>query len=278
MFSFKKMAASLLASAAILSLGGINASADDYVFDVSKASRTFGKGTSYTHYTRLDNENMDKNNFNPLWITTDSSIIIEFESSGDYEEAPLTMTFQSWTGEKVTGTEDKSILVYPSIFTDTTATITYDDMVEWYGTDDFSDVYCISVNDCGNQILVDSITVTNCNIPEDQAENAKGTIIKEGEAAEVETVETPEETTVESVEEASAPDEEGEDTEIKDDDKEEPEEAANESSEDEDTEESSSNSMLIIIIAAAAVVVIAVVVVVIIVSSKNKKKSKHRFH
>lgn len=280
MFSFKKLFASIVASVAIMSASAINVFADDYAFDLSKATRTFGKGTTYVHYTRLDNERMDRNNFNPLWMTKDSSLLLEFEAEGEYENTPIVISFQSWTGEKVTGTEDKIVKIYPSEYTDSTAVVTYDDMVKYYGTDDFSDVYCVRAEDDGNQVLVTSFTVTNCNIPEDEAENAKGTIIKTEETAESTETETEPvaEETAAVTEEAVPETTESNETKAEKpaaDENEDVTKISEEPSESE-AEENSSNPILIIGIIAGGVIIVIVVVVILVVS-KKKKKSKHRF-
>ena len=286
MFSLRKFATSIAVAATVLMTSAINVFADDYQFDLSKASRTFGKGTSYVHYTRLDNERMDKNNFNPLWMTKDSTMEVEFEAAGEYDTAPVSITFQSWTGEKVAGTEDKIVRIFPSTFTESTATFTYDDMVQWYGTDDFSDVYCVRIEDNGNQILATSLTVTNCNIPEDEAENVKGTIIKtETEAAETEApVEETEVTTEENTSSSETTNKESEETATSTEnsdtlnDSTNTTESTDDKTNDSDKNESSSSSPVLIIAIAGGAVVIIAVVIVIIVLSKKKKKSKHRFH
>lgn len=276
----KKLLAAIGASAALMALAP-SAYADDYYFDMSKARQTFGNGTgsTYSDMTRLDNERRDKDKFNPLWLTEDSSIVIEYVSEGDYEEAPAILVLQSWVGELVSGTDDKWVQVLPSSYDDTTATFTYEDMVAAYGND-FSDVYALNVVDSGNALLIKSMIATNVEVPEDEVtDKLVGTVVKEGELPP-------------GVEETSAITDDSEAVEsdkIIESNEEPTEEAFTEPDETSENESSvvaeatqenipaESNELLIILIAIGAFLVLLAVTIIVVVAIKKKGRNYHRF-
>lgn len=277
----KKLLAAIGASAALMALAP-SAYADDYYFDMSKARQTFGNGTgsTYSDMTRLDNERRDKDKFNPLWLTEDSSIVIEYVSEGDYEEAPAILVLQSWVGELVSGTDDKWVQVLPSSYDDTTATFTYEDMVAAYGND-FSDVYALNVVDSGNALLIKSMMATNVEVPEDEVtDKLVGTIVKEGElppGVEETSAITDDSETVESdkiIESNEGPTEEAFT------------EPDNEPSENEgsDTSETTQenipveqNDLLTILIAIGVLWGLLAVTIIVVVAIKKKGRNYHRF-
>ena len=276
----KKLLAAIGASAALMALAP-SAYADDYYFDMSKARQTFGNGTgsTYSDMTRLDNERRDKDKFNPLWLTEDSSIVIEYVSEGDYEEAPAILVLQSWVGELVSGTDDKWVQVLPSSYDDTTATFTYEDMVAAYGND-FSDVYALNVVDSGNALLIKSMIATNVEVPEDEVtDKLVGTIVKEGELPP-------------GVEETSAITDGSEAVEsdkIIESNEEPTEEAFTEPDETSENESSvvseatqenipvEQNDLLTILIAIGVFLVLLAVTIIVIVAIKKKGRNYHRF-
>lgn len=167
------IAASVFASVAM----SMAVFADEYSFDMEKAKQTHGGGQSYMSFTRLDNERRDMLKFNPLWITPESTIEIDYVSEGEYEDQPMNLVFQSWIGALVESTEDKWVQIPPTDFSETHATWSYDTIVSVYG-EDFSDVYAIVIEDSGtNSLLVTNITVTNLSVPADERENVGGGIL-----------------------------------------------------------------------------------------------------
>lgn len=258
-----------------------SAYADDYYFDMSKARQTFGNGTgsTYSDMTRLDNERRDKDKFNPLWLTEDSSIVIEYVSEGDYEEAPAILVLQSWVGELVSGTDDKWVQVLPSSYDDTTATFTYEDMVAAYGND-FSDVYALNVVDSGNALLIKSMIATNVEVPEDEVtDKLVGTIVKEGElppGVEETSAITDDSEAVES-DEIIESNEEPTEEEFTEPD----ETSENENSVvSEATQENipvEQNDLLIILIAIGVFWVLLAVTIIVVVAIKKKGRNYHRF-
>jgi len=165
-----------LAASAVMAVSSccISAFADDFSFDMQKAKPTYGGGQAYMTFTRLDNEKRDKNNFNPLWITEDSQIEIEYATEGDYEETPIYFVFQSWTGEIVSSQEDKWVLIAPTTFDDTKAVWDYETIINTYGSN-FSDVYAFVVTDGGeNSLTVSSITISNIKIAKDEILTVSG--------------------------------------------------------------------------------------------------------
>lgn len=276
----KKLLAAIGASAALMALAP-SAYADDYYFDMSKARQTFGNGTgsTYSDMTRLDNERRDKDKFNPLWLTEDSSIVIEYVSEGDYEEAPAILVLQSWVGELVSGTDDKWVQVLPSSYDDTTATFTYEDMVAAYGND-FSDVYALNVVDSGNALLIKSMIATNVEVPEDEVtDKLVGTIVKEGElppGVEETSAITDDSEAVES-DEIIESNEEPTEEEFTEPD----ETSENENSVvSEATQENipvEQNDLLIILIAIGVFWVLLAVTIIVVVAIKKKGRNYHRF-
>lgn len=174
MINIKKLIG--LAASAVIAVSSfcISAFADDFSFDMQKAKPTYGGGQAYMTFTRLDNEKRDKNNFNPLWITEDSQIEIEYTTEGDYEETPIYFVFQSWTGEIVSSQKDKWVLIAPTTFDDTKAVWDYETIINTYGSN-FSDVYAFVVTDGGeNALTVSSITITNIKIAKDEILTVSG--------------------------------------------------------------------------------------------------------
>lgn len=164
-----------LASAIIaVSACAVSVCADDFSFDMEKAKPTYGGGHAFMVLTRLDNEKRDKNNFNPLWISEDSEIQIEYKTEGDFEETPIYFIFQSWTGDIVASQEDKWVLIAPTSYDDNKAVWNYETITDTYGSN-FSDVYAFVVSDGGtNALELKSITITNVKIPNDEILTVKG--------------------------------------------------------------------------------------------------------
>lgn len=150
--------------------------AENFSFNMEKARPTYGGGHAFSMYTRLDNERRDKYNFNPLWITEESTIEVEY-TTGEYTEIPIRLVFQSWEGELVESKEDKWVQIAPTSFDDTKAVWNYETIINTYGSD-FSDVYCLVLSDGGdNSLTVSSMTATNLAIPEEDMYTVKNGVI-----------------------------------------------------------------------------------------------------
>ncbi len=145
---------------------GVSISAESYQFDVSGAKETQGNwAQAFTEYTPLEGREMHEYNFNPLWMTENSEIIAEFRYSGEPSQqgaAPIELIWQTWdtNKEQVPGAV-KWAKVAPATCTDTMATFTYKDIVEAYGTDDFSTVYAVNIGDTGTNLKLLKLTCTN---------------------------------------------------------------------------------------------------------------------
>lgn len=202
MINFKKIIGLIATAIMAVSVCGISAYADDFSFDMQKAKPTYGGGQAYMTFTRLDNEKRDKNNFNPLWITKDSKIEVEYSTDGEYEESPIYFVFQSWTGEIVSSQEDKWVQIAPTSFDDTKAVWDYTTLTNAYGTN-FSDVYAFVITDGDtNALTVKSLTITNVKIAKDDISTVTGgTVITDEpiEVAETSVSESPDAATAESV-------------------------------------------------------------------------------
>ncbi len=204
-----KMLSAVVLSAVAMVVLSITAFAEDYVFDVSKAVQTSGAwAQSYSHYTALCVEEEYANNFNPTWMTSESEVIVTFEYTGTSGAYPCQLIWQTWDIEGVEPAEGINSTwnqVAPATFDDNNATYTYDDIVAAYGTSDFSNVYAICFGDTGNCLLVTSVTITNCDIPEGAVVNTASSSDEEEDAAE-------EEEAVEEAEEDEAVIEDADDT------------------------------------------------------------------
>lgn len=162
-------AAGLFAAAALT----LTVCAEDYTFDVSKAVQTTGEwDQSFVYYTCNDGNH--KGNFDATWITSDSEVIVEYTYEGDSSfGAPLELIWQTWDGGPVEPNPDVKKTwnkIAPYEYDETTAKFSYEDIVEKYGTADFATVYAINVGDTGVKLTVTGVTITNCDIPEAEAE------------------------------------------------------------------------------------------------------------
>ena len=92
---FKTMSA---AAVGILScaIQAATAYAEDYTFDVSGASESGGKcGQSFICYSALGNEEYSEN-FNPMWMTSDSEVIVDYTYTGEANGSPVELIWQTW--------------------------------------------------------------------------------------------------------------------------------------------------------------------------------------
>lgn len=186
------LAAGLFAAAALtVSVGAV-----DYTFDVSEAVQSNGAwGQSFVYFTCNDGKH--DGNFDATWITPDSEVLVEFTYEGEqYSTSPVELIWQTWDDGPVAPDPDVNRTwnkVAPYDFDETSARFSYEDIVNSYGTDNFTTVYAINVGDTGVKLTVTALTITNCDIPDEaavtvetEAETEKVTE-KETEAADKET-------------------------------------------------------------------------------------------
>lgn len=214
----------------------VTAYAEDYTFDVSGASESNGKwGQSFTCYTALGNEEFSEN-FNPMWMTSDSEVIVDYTYKGEANGSPVELIWQTWDDGPAEPNPDVTKnwnKVTPYEYTDTEAKFSFSDIAASYGSDNFDTVYAICVGDTGVNLTVTGMKVTNCNIT--------APVQTEEAAAEAETeAQTEEETEAETeaeTEEATEAETEAETQEEDAEDEAEIEEAAVEEETDAETEE-----------------------------------------
>lgn len=206
---FKTMSAAAVGilSCAILAA---TAYAEDYTFDVSGASESGGKwGQSFICYTALGNEEYSEN-FNPMWMTSDSEVIVDYTYTGEANGSPVELIWQTWGDGPVKPNPDVTKdwnKIAPYEYTDTEAKFSFSDIAASYGSDNFDTVYAICVGDTGVNLTVTGMKVTNCNITapvqteetaaeaETEAQAEEETEAETEEATEAETEAETEETT-----------------------------------------------------------------------------------
>ena len=210
--------------------------AEDYTFDVSGASESNGKwGQSFICYTALGNEEYSEN-FNPMWMTSDSEVIVDYTYKGEANGSPVELIWQTWGDGPVKPNPDVTKdwnKIAPYEYTDTEAKFSFSDIAASYGSDNFDTVYAICVGDTGVNLTVTGMKITNCNIT--------APVQTEEAAAEAETeAQTEEETEAETeaeTEEATEAETEAETQEEDAEDEAEIEEAAVEEETEAETEE-----------------------------------------
>ena len=182
MISAKKAVHSLAAAAAtafavFMAGSSVSAAVFDYEYDMSKSRWTYGGGYSFVTYTRLDGERKDRHGLDPTWITEDSEIIISYQTEGDYDGCPASLIFQTWTGDLVDSEVEQTTSITPVSYTDTEAVYTYDSFMQEWGLDT-KYIYSISVSDVGtNKLFVDSMMITNLDIPDDKVGSIQGAVL-----------------------------------------------------------------------------------------------------
>lgn len=271
----KTIISTAMAAIAAASMG-VSVFAEDFEFDMAKARWTYGKGTSYQCFTRLDNERRDKNNFDPHWITSDTEVHVTYQTEGEIESAPAILQFQTWRGDLVDSTEDKIIDIQPAEWDEDSAVYKYADIVEAWGDESFDTVYSILIRDNDiNSLMLTSMAFTNCNIPDEAIiEGVTGGIVTEdGKEViiEVQSVETEATTVVAdtngSKTETNAASETG---------NKESEKVDSDSDADAENSQSSISPVVIAVIAGVAVAVIAVIIVIVkMTATRRKNKGWH---
>ena len=189
----------------------VTAYAEDYTFDVSGASESNGKwGQSFICYTALGNEEYSEN-FNPMWMTSDSEVIVDYTYKGEANGSPVELIWQTWGDGPVKPNPDVTKdwnKIAPYEYTDTEAKFSFSDIAASYGSDNFDTVYAICVGDTGVNLTVTGMKVTNCNITAPvQTEEAAAEAETEAQTEEETEAETEAETEEASSEEASSEEE-----------------------------------------------------------------------
>ena len=165
-----KLLKALTASAAgVFAVGALafTAFAEDYTFDISEPVKSNGSwGQSFSYYTA--NDEGHPGNFDATWITPDSEVVVDYTYEGETSKAPLELIWQTWDGPKEADPDVKGKWnkISPYEYDETSAKFSYEDIVNAYGTDDFSTVYAINVGDTGVMLTVTGVTITNCDIVE----------------------------------------------------------------------------------------------------------------
>lgn len=135
---------------------------EDVEIDVSSAKETSNWGQTF---------NLTADVFNPLRMSSDSQVKIEFETGSDYDEAPVELIIQSWDNTDSPNVDDEGGVwakVAPSSFGDGEAVFDFGDMAEAYGTKDFKQVQGILIGDTGiTSVKLTKMTITNCIAEED---------------------------------------------------------------------------------------------------------------
>lgn len=202
----------------------VTAYAEDYTFDVSGATETNGQwGQSFSYYTALGNEEFAAN-FNPMWMTSDSEVIVDYTYTGEANGAPVELIWQTWDDGPAEPNPDVTKnwnKVTPYEYTDTEAKFSFSDIAAKYGSDNFDTVYAICVGDTGVNLTVTGMKITNCDItaPAEteavEAETEAETEEVTEEETEAQTEEETEETAEEETEaEETAEEEEAEETTV----------------------------------------------------------------
>lgn len=296
---FKTMSAAAVGilSCAILAA---TAYAEDYTFDVSGASESGGKwGQSFICYTALGNEEYSEN-FNPMWMTSDSEVIVDYTYTGEANGSPVELIWQTWGDGPVKPNPDVTKdwnKIAPYEYTDTEAKFSFSDIAASYGSDNFDTVYAICVGDTGVNLTVTGMKVTNCNITapvqtEETAAEAE-TEAQTEEATEAETeAETQEEDAEDEAEIEEAAVEEESEAETEETTETEATTAAETTVKETTAEETSATELtrpnaaeivanapngdsiapIIIIIVVVVVVAAAAIVIIIMMIKKNKGK------
>ena len=233
-------------------------STNPVAFDVSAAkdSSNWSQSVSY-----------DFNVFDASRMTTSSKVIVNFECDEEEpESSPVELIIQSWEDPDTPMNDGGNVWakVAPADFGDGWAVFNYVDMIEAYGSADFSKVSAINVGDTGTfTIKCTGMYITNCKlvgshvIPEDEDASSES---EDASAAEESVAESAPETTTTA---AAAPA---------------PEETTAASAAE--SSSSSGSNVIFVVIGVVAGIVLAVAVLFIILGRKSKESydvESHQF-
>ena len=275
----------------------VTAYAEDYTFDVSGATETNGQWSqSFSYYTALGSEEFAAN-FNPMWMTSDSEVIVDYTYTGEANGSPVELIWQTWDDGPAEPNPDVTKnwnKVAPYEYTDTEAKFSFSDIAAKYGSDNFDTVYAICVGDTGVNLTVTGMKITNCDITvpaETEAVEAE-TEAETEEVTEEETEAQTEEETEEAADEETEAEETAEEEEAEETTETEATTAAETTVKETTAEETSATELtrpnaaeiaanapkgdsiapIIIIIVVVVVVAAAAVVIIIMMIKKNKGK------
>ena len=226
-------------------------------------------------------------NFNPMWMTSDSEVIVDYTYTGEANGSPVELIWQTWGDGPVKPNPDVTKdwnKIAPYEYTDTEAKFSFSDIAASYGSDNFDTVYAICVGDTGVNLTVTGMKVTNCNIT--------APVQTEETAAEAETEAQTEEETEAETEEATEAETEAETQEEDEDETEETTETEATTAAETTVKETSATELtrpnaaeiaanapngdsiapIIIIIVVVVVVAAAAIVIIIMMIKKNKGK------
>ena len=152
-------AAAACVSAAVMSIC-VFAETEDVELPTSRAKFTTGAWGQSIVY--------DKAAFDCSRITPDSIVTVEFELDGNWVSSgsPIELILQNWsTAEPAIWAKvepyELDLESEPMV-----ASFRWDEMVLYYGSEDFSGVDALHIGDCGIKMKVDKLTITNCEVVE----------------------------------------------------------------------------------------------------------------
>lgn len=135
---------------------------EDVEIDVSNAKESSDHGQSFE---------LTSDVFDPLRLSANSQIKIEFRTGSDYAKSPVELIIKSSDNTDSPNADDKGDVwakVAPSSFGDGEAAFDFEDMAAAYGTKDFKQVKGILIGDTGiTSVKLTKMTVTNCIAQED---------------------------------------------------------------------------------------------------------------
>ena len=157
----KKVIAAAGAAALTFSLSaGVSAAVRDYDMDVSNTPVL----------EPWANFSIEFNHYDPTKMNADTQVIVSYTCeylSEEKTDAPIELAVQSWSypdTPMVTSSGTVWAKVTPAEYDDNHAVFNYIDMVNAYGTADFSKVDAIAIGATDNvNLTVTSCTITNCD-------------------------------------------------------------------------------------------------------------------
>jgi hypothetical protein len=160
-----KILASAVVSAAIMASSVVCAFADEKLSDVNLDTKDAVAISNWGQSFKAEYQNFDASR-----MTESSQIKVEYTCENVDENSgtayPAELIFQSWESPDTPMADAQGGVwakVAPVEYSETSAVYNYKDIVESYGTDDFSQVSCILVGATDKAtITVTKVTVTNC--------------------------------------------------------------------------------------------------------------------
>lgn len=179
----------------------------------------------------------EKNIFNFASVTPDSEVLIEFELDGAWDHkangTPVELILQNFDS-------GSWVQIPPCEVTETSAKFSYNDIVNVFGSEDFSTVDKINFYDRGVKAKVTKVTITNCN--------AKGAVVTAAPQTEATTTASEAETT--AAQETT--------------------EAATTAADTSDSDSNGGGIPIVLVVIITAVVAVAAVVTFIVIKNKRR--------